>query len=75
MVVQKLFPELRDYQKRLALFFARRNAAQFGFNEERLVNIARTGIPQVEPTILFDEEYKFELGGVEFQLFHTPGET
>ncbi len=30
---------------------------------------------KVEPTILFDESYKFTLGGIEFQLFSTPGET
>ncbi len=30
---------------------------------------------RVAPTILFDEEYEFDLGGTKFQLLHTPGET
>jgi len=29
----------------------------------------------VMPTITFDQEYKFELGGVRFEVFHTSGET
>lgn len=29
----------------------------------------------VWPTITFDSEYRFELGGVRFELFHTSGET
>ena len=29
----------------------------------------------VMPTITFDQEYKFELGGVRFELDHAPGET
>jgi alkyl sulfatase BDS1-like metallo-beta-lactamase superfamily hydrolase len=30
---------------------------------------------QIDATRLIDEEYSFELGGVRFELFHTPGET
>ncbi|MBV9340681.1 MAG: hypothetical protein JO159_07295 [Acidobacteria bacterium] len=30
---------------------------------------------KIDPNILFDEHYEFSLGGVEFQLFSTPGET
>ena len=29
----------------------------------------------IKPTILFDDHYEFTLGGVKFELFHTPGET
>ncbi|MFH1137453.1 MAG: alkyl/aryl-sulfatase [Pseudomonadota bacterium] len=29
----------------------------------------------IRPTIVFDEEYAFDLGGVRFELFHTQGET
>jgi alkyl sulfatase BDS1-like metallo-beta-lactamase superfamily hydrolase len=29
----------------------------------------------MEPTILFGEEYAFELGGLRMEAFHTPGET
>ncbi len=30
---------------------------------------------QIDATRLFDEEYRFELGGIRFELYHTPGET
>jgi alkyl sulfatase BDS1-like metallo-beta-lactamase superfamily hydrolase len=30
---------------------------------------------KIEPTILFDDKYEFELGGVKFEVFSTPGET
>ena len=75
VVAQRLFVEMRAYQDRLAEFFARRNAAQFGFSEGRLRKAAQNRPPRVEPTTLFDEEFEFELGGTQFQLFHTPGET
>ena len=29
----------------------------------------------MQPNILFDDRYKFTLGGVKFEIFHTPGET
>jgi alkyl sulfatase BDS1-like metallo-beta-lactamase superfamily hydrolase len=75
VIAQRGFVEHRKYQDRLAIFFAHRNAAQFGFDSKRLVEMARTHRASVEPTILFDEKYEFEQGGVKFELFHTPGET
>ena len=69
IISQKNAVEFRAYQRRLGGFFATRNAAQFG--------TAASGIrvPVPDPTILFDDEYRFTLGGVEFNVFHTPGET
>jgi len=75
IIAQRDFVEHRKYQDRLAIFFAHRNAAQFGFDAKRLVDAARVHRNPIQPTILFDEEYKFEQGGVKFELFHTPGET
>lgn len=75
VVAQRLFTEMREYQDRLAGFFTRRNAAQFNFDESRLRDAMRQRQLRVEPTILFDETYEFELGGTKFELFHTPGET
>jgi alkyl sulfatase BDS1-like metallo-beta-lactamase superfamily hydrolase len=75
VVAQKMFTDMRQYQNRLAGFFARRNAAQFGFDEERLLEAIQTRTPPVEPTILFDDHYEFELGRTKFKLLHTPGET
>jgi alkyl sulfatase BDS1-like metallo-beta-lactamase superfamily hydrolase len=75
VVAQKMFTDMRQYQDRLAGFFTRRNAAQFGFDEQRLLEVIRTRAPPVEPTILFDDRYEFELGHTKFELLHTPGET
>ena len=75
VIAQKLFTDTQKYQDRLAGFFTRRNAAQFGFDEQRLMEVIRSRPPRVEPTILFDEHYEFELGRTRFELFHTPGET
>ena len=54
---------------------SRRNAVQFGFDEERAREAVRNRPARIEPTILFDEKYEFELGGTKFELLHTPGET
>ncbi len=35
--------------------------------------LIRRFYPQVEPTILVDDEYAFEVGGVRFEVIHTPG--
>jgi alkyl sulfatase BDS1-like metallo-beta-lactamase superfamily hydrolase len=75
VVAQRLFTEMRGYQDRFGEFFARRNAAQFGFDVDRLLEAARKHQERVEPTILFDDQYEFDLGGTRFQLYHTPGET
>ena len=75
VIAQRLFTEMREYQDRFGEFFARRNAAQFGFDEQRVLDAVRKPRPRVEPTILFDEQYEFELGGTKFELSHTPGET
>ncbi len=75
VLTQRNFPKLCAYQDRLAMYFARSNAAQFNFDETRLVELSRASINKVVPTITFDERYDFELGGVKFEVFHSPGET
>lgn len=74
VIAQRSFPEFLAYQRRLAGYFNRNNAAQFNLDLARLTAIARSRRP-VEPTILVDERYEFELGGVRFVVLHTPGET
>jgi len=84
VIAQRDFVEFQHYQVRLRGLFAKRNAAQF----PRLAQAGGagqiTGGPAGNPgnyaadivaTILFDESYSFELGGLTFQIFHTPGET
>jgi alkyl sulfatase BDS1-like metallo-beta-lactamase superfamily hydrolase len=75
ILTQSNFPKFCAYQDRLAPYFARNNAAQFNFDEKRLVELARNPQSKVEPTITFDDRYEFELGGVKFEVFATPGET
>ena len=57
------------------MYFARSNAAQFNFDAERLKQLQRSPRGKVTPTITFDDRYEFELGGLKFEVFHTPGET
>ena len=74
VVAQRNYAEFYSYQCRLASFFARRNAAQFKGKVDDTIPRGYYGAP-LDATILFDKEYKFELGGVNFELYHTPGET
>lgn len=75
IIAQKNHVEFMNYQKRLEGFFAKRNAAQFALRIPQPGAWAGNYAAKIEPTILFDEKYEFTLGGVEFQIFHTPGET
>ncbi|REK11140.1 MAG: MBL fold metallo-hydrolase [Planctomycetota bacterium] len=74
IITQRNFPEFQDYQRMLAGYFNRSNAAQFNFDLARLTAAARARRP-VEPTILVDDRYEFTLGGLEFVVMATPGET
>src|SRR5215831_2594706 len=75
IIAQRNYVEFVHYVTRLEGFFAPRNAAAFN----RSVQSARPWPGnfggKIEPTLLFDESYKFTLGGIEFDLFSTPGET
>ncbi|MBL8205366.1 MAG: MBL fold metallo-hydrolase [Blastocatellia bacterium] len=75
IIAQQNHVEFQHYQARLAGFYARNNAAQFALpippQNEWKGNYGAT----IEPTILFDDKYEFELGGVKFEILHTPGET
>jgi len=75
IIAQRNHVQFVHYQTRLGGFFAKRNAAQFGFGlaEERAW--AGNYAARIEPTILFDDKYEFTLGGVKFELYRTPGET
>ena len=71
IIAQREHTAFMDGQRRLAGFFARRNADQFG-----TIPLARsTPATAWTPTVLFDDRYSFEVGGVTFELYHTPGET
>jgi alkyl sulfatase BDS1-like metallo-beta-lactamase superfamily hydrolase len=75
IVAQAQHVEFMNYQKRLEGFFARRNAAQFARPVAKVGPWAGNYGATIEPTILFDDHYSFEVGGLKFEAFHTPGET
>ena len=75
IIAQKNYVELVNYVSRLAGFFAPRNAAAFNRPQPAVGPWAGNYRATIDPTILFDEKYEFTLGGLQFQLFSTPGET
>ena len=75
IIAQRNYVEFVNYVTRLEGFFAPRNAAAFGRPAKEVGPWAGNYGAKIDPTILFDEKYEFTLGGVEFQLFSTPGET
>jgi alkyl sulfatase BDS1-like metallo-beta-lactamase superfamily hydrolase len=79
VIAQENYAEFLHYQMRLAGFLASRAAAQFG---PALVAAAAPPNPNpgnyaanIDATVLFAEKHEFELGGVKFEVHHTPGET
>jgi alkyl sulfatase BDS1-like metallo-beta-lactamase superfamily hydrolase len=75
IIAQKNHAEFQHYQTRLNGFFALRNAAQFSLRIPDPGPWRGNYAAKIEPTILFDDKYEFELGGVKFEVFSTPGET
>ncbi len=75
IIAQRNYVELVNYVARLKGFFAPRNAAAFNRPAEEAGPWAGNYGAKIDPTILFDDKYQFTLGGVEFDLFSTPGET
>ena len=73
IITHRSFAEFLQYQRRLAGFFASRNAAQFGGGARPAAN-APAAAP-IEPTKTFDERMTFGIGDVSFEVLHTPGET
>ena len=75
VIAQRRYPEFIEYTARLAGYFARSNAAQFGGASG--AGRGRGAQPAVagEPTVFFDDTHTFTVGGTRFELFHTPGET
>jgi alkyl sulfatase BDS1-like metallo-beta-lactamase superfamily hydrolase len=75
IIAQRNYVEFVNYVTRLEGFFAPRNAAVFGRVPRGGGLWAGNYGAKIDPTIFFDETYKFTLGGIEFDLFSTPGET
>lgn len=75
IIAQRNHVEFQHYLTRLEGYYARNNAAQFALPLAAQREWKGNYGAKIEPTILFDDKYEFELGGVKFEIFHTPGET
>ena len=75
IIAQKNHVEFLNYQARLNGFFAERNSAQFSLNTPKPTSWPGNYGAKIEPNVLFDDKYEFELGGVKFEIMSTPGET
>jgi alkyl sulfatase BDS1-like metallo-beta-lactamase superfamily hydrolase len=79
IIANRLIIEFRHYQARLNRFLATRNAAQFGYSPQDLSKPwpwpGNFGARAFREAIYFDDHYSFQLGGLTFELHHTPGET
>src|SRR5262245_27999657 len=74
VIAQRRYADLFAYQRRLAGYFARSNVAQFGGGAAPPATASAAAAP-IMPTVYFDEKHTFDVGGVRFELLHTPGET
>jgi alkyl sulfatase BDS1-like metallo-beta-lactamase superfamily hydrolase len=75
IVAQREQIEFRNYERRLNNFYAARNEAQFGHPYPMDAQWAGDfGATQLAD-IFFDDKYEFMVGGVKFEVYHTPGET
>src|SRR5579862_3870400 len=75
IIAQRNYVEFVNYVTRLEGFFAPRNAATFNRPVPQVGAWAGNYGAKIAPAIFFDEKYKFTLGGIEFDLLSTPGET
>jgi len=72
--------EFLHYQHRLRGLFRRRNNAQYDgatrddWSSEGVEKVENFGATLLA-TSTFESEYQLQLGGLDFQLLHTPGET
>lgn len=66
----------RDYQRRLAGLFNRRNSAQYNLPAFAVKAAAEQYLgPAFDATITFEHSHTIKLGGLTFELHHAPGET
>jgi alkyl sulfatase BDS1-like metallo-beta-lactamase superfamily hydrolase len=75
VIAQKEHFELVNYHKRLENFFGLRGGAQFAWSRPTIGPGSGNYGAEIQPNIFFDQRYEFSLGGTQFELYHTPGET
>ena len=67
VIAQEKHKAFLEYNHMLASFFEVRNAVQGNVITEKTLT--------VHPTVFFDHDYTYELGGMHFRMIHTSGET
>jgi len=72
IITQQRYEECREYWRRLDEFYARRSGKLWGSLLKNRGEI-QAKIEEVTPDITFDEQYSFELGGIQFELYAAPG--
>lgn len=75
VIANRNFLETIDYQQRLQGFFSWRNAAQFALPPLSVKLFARRGGSIIQPDIVFNDKYTFDVGDLSFEVYSTPGET
>jgi glyoxylase-like metal-dependent hydrolase (beta-lactamase superfamily II) len=79
VIAHRELPAVQRTLKELAPFFLRRNKVLYpnevpDIPDNVFGRIALGAMyPTFEPTLLIDDRYDFELGGVRFEVIHTPG--
>ncbi|MBU1011561.1 MAG: MBL fold metallo-hydrolase [Bacteroidetes bacterium] len=73
VIAQREYTKYFEYQTEFAPFFARRNA--IWSRKPIPTEIVIKPDSRNEPTIFFADSYTYELGGIHFNMIHTPGET
>lgn len=70
------YPKFREYQRRLTGLFERRNAAQYALPTFMVKRAQEEFLkPEFDASITFEKEYKFKLGELSFEIYHSVGET
>jgi alkyl sulfatase BDS1-like metallo-beta-lactamase superfamily hydrolase len=76
VIAHRNYPEFLEYTSRLAGYFARSNAAQYGGAAPAGAPANPAQLPAAQlPTVLFDDKHDFTVGDTQFVAMHTPGET
>jgi len=78
VIAHRSFLDVQHYLTELIPYFMPRNKIFYPDSvpdmPSALVNpIIQLLYPHLEPTVLVDDRYDFELGGVRFEVLHTPG--
>lgn len=74
VVAHREYAEEQRYLKHLEAYFWKRNRTLFPWIPEEAPQMEMVAYGHVKPTLFVDEnDYKFEQGGVQFEVLSTPG--